>query len=199
MGLLTDSSARVSFTYDFSNVNQLNDWSPTTDATLSAAGAVLSVTGGTSVLRGATWRGLQSRDPADCLIQLETASASTSSAVGNTLGNIVYGHGDAWEGNPFNPNPGYMMTMTIFASDYEIDVNGAGSHGGTSWTPVINTIYDFQYTISPTALTIAVTGHGNMTVAGSYPLASSPQHVSFGPYNTDSVWDSIVLTGIIEW
>jgi len=171
----------------------------TTAPTLAVTGGALNVTGGTGELLGLHWNGMTTRTYANNLIQLESATANTSVGTANTLGNIIYGHNDAYEGAPFNPTPGYMLTKRIFATDYEFQINSATFAGGAAWTPVTNTLYDITYTISVAALTMDVTGQGSFSItAGSYTLANSSQHVSFGAYGSTSVWGSITLTGIVS-
>lgn len=199
--VLSPSSFRVTFTYDFATAGQVNDWTPmgVTNPTLAVTGGNLNVTGGTGELIGMHWAGMTSRTYANNRIQLETATASTSVGSSNTLGNLIYGHGDVYTGQPFNPNPGYMLTKRLFQTNSEFQINGTGFEGGTLWTPVINTFYDITYTISAAALTMAIDGHGSFSVtAGGYTLANSAQHVSFGPYSSTSSWSAISLTGIVS-
>jgi hypothetical protein len=200
--VLTPTTARVTFTYDFATAGQLTDWPAMGGTTRAIVDGQLQFTGGTSNLRGAHWQGLTSRTAANNRIQLETAvSRCATTNATSTLGNIVYGHTDAYDGSPFNPSPGYMLDKELFGTAYEINVNGAGGNGGTLWTPAAGTFYDITYTFSSAELSIAIAGHGSYsrTAEAPYSLANSPQRLSIGPYESASNWDTIALTGVVTF
>lgn len=187
----SNSAAVVTVSYDFETAGQLNDWVAQGGSTIAITGGALTSTGGNSdTLRGIRWtRQMQA-----------TSVVYRCRSSENTLGNIMLGHVVGYNGTPYNPNPGVMLAKHIFSPNFEIDVNGSDSTGGSGYTSSANTYYDFTVTLSTTSATIATAspaGSYTRTAGAPFTALGSIGYISFGHYQANGAWDSIALTGTV--
>ncbi|MFA5750491.1 MAG: hypothetical protein WC895_04725, partial [Candidatus Shapirobacteria bacterium] len=177
-------------TYDWTDANQLLDWTPTTGATLARGTSTVAITGGSTDIRGMRW------------ILPIAASEVRARAAELTSDNLQISTNlsPSWVGSPWNANPqlshAWLRPPQSNAGEWVVD--GVYTDYAKEFNIAPNAWNDFIFQVTPTALRSWVSSEGNWyELAGSY-APTTTGIVAVGAYGASSGWGTVVITGEIS-
>ncbi|MCW1892237.1 MAG: hypothetical protein KIH65_003265 [Candidatus Uhrbacteria bacterium] len=176
---IDDTHVRV--TYDWTDANQLLDWTPTTDATLTRGTSTVSVTGGSTDIHGMVWK-------------RQIAASSVTGRVNPLLTshvNIYTNLDSTWVGTPWSPTPsyGHVWTDTSF---FTID-GGTSNSGGSD---VVDSDWrDYAFEASPTALRSWTSIDSTWRTYNGTFVQAVTSSVAVGSFGGNNEWGTIVIEG----
>jgi hypothetical protein len=176
-------ATHIRATYNWSNANQLLDWTPTPGTSLVRGSSTLSIVDGTADIFAMTWI----KD-----LKVSRVSVRENPLDGGYL-NLSTGINSAWRGNTWNPNPGLGNIWYGGGGVWTFD--GANeSYAGPE--PDNNTWNDFEFQVSSTSLRAWSDLNDTWYErTGTYDHNSGL--VSLGGHNSDTEWGLVEIEGEI--
>lgn len=182
---LSDTKIRVE--YDWSDEDQLLDWTPTSGSTLQRGNGTLTIRGGTASVRSMVWKQFVKCSR----INAENAKALNSpQAHLNFITNVI-----GWTGYNFNPPE---IIGVIYISYGNIWVENGNSTTLEAPKIVLNQKYSVDINISESAITSRISSDN---VIYSHTLSSPPdpdRQVAVGGWGGDTEWGKLTIEGEVN-
>lgn len=185
-------ATHVRVTYDWTTADQLLDWTPTANVTLTRGTSTVAISGGNGGVCGMKWIHpiAASKIKAHALPETETHSIAIYTNLSTTT----------WSGSDWNTSPllgTWWYTSSGYAPNGGVWFIQNGSDYIESRTSLSDNWYDFEFNISNTLLQSSSTFDNYVySRSGSYvPVTTGV--VALGAYEGASSWGTVVIEGEI--
>ena len=180
------TSNTVQVTYNWNSSNELLDWVPNTNSSLSVSSNAVNITGGQSDIYGMTWK----QRMAIKNIKIQENPLSTAYC------NVYLNLPPTWHGETWNPSGvlGHIWYSGtgIWMPGGIPDPSGAGPLSTNTW-------YTFEFDASPTLLQVRSSSDGNAwhTKSGAFTQTTS-DILGLGTYGGVARWGPLIIEGVVS-
>lgn len=184
------NDSTITACYGFSDTNQINDWSGVGGTSIALDADTLVVSGGSSTVRGMMF-GLP--------IAATRIYVIHKPSTANNHHNLLVNVDDAYAGTPWNPDPGYGHVWRLNDPGYVWQVDGTVDYSDTADVRPDVAFRWIDYEIYDDSLRARNELNADWEVrAGTY-VPDTAGRVFMGAYNGTNSFDTIAITGIINY